>query len=220
MTLQYGGCGVHGLPIQLLQKVIIDSSTTSTSSPDLSLNETAKNLINQWALYRYGVFNEFGFPGDKLYPAYYGIPGSNQDKNIQVTSCSDPPNFTSEIKNIQGSNCRLTINNQTGLPQDENCLPLIKWDNQTDIKSSLMYQSKIPSVKSFCGESKFADNEQQQGHKHLHNYSARNKQNLLCDEQDVWSVIKSHKDFQRYVFYYFYFQNKKYTLILALDQFT
>ena len=33
----------------------------------------AKLFVKEWAKFRYGVFDEFGFPGDRLYPNWYRL---------------------------------------------------------------------------------------------------------------------------------------------------
>lgn len=45
-----------------------------------------KALIQEWAKYRYGVFDESGFVGDDLYPACYTIPGSEE---VRATDCTN-----------------------------------------------------------------------------------------------------------------------------------
>jgi hypothetical protein len=46
-----------------------------------------RSLVQQWAKYRYGVFDEVGYKSDPVYPTcYQGDRGHSQ-----VTGCSDLP---------------------------------------------------------------------------------------------------------------------------------
>jgi Calcium-activated chloride channel. len=46
-----------------------------------------RSLVQQWAKYRYGVFDEVGYKSDPVYPTcYQGDRSQNQ-----VTGCSDLP---------------------------------------------------------------------------------------------------------------------------------
>lgn len=45
----------------------------------------AKALLHQWAQFRYGVFEEYGFSGDNLLPYFYRHP----DGYDAVTSSND-----------------------------------------------------------------------------------------------------------------------------------
>lgn len=173
-TLQFAGCGRHALPIVLSKQFVTENAQNS-------YGDTAKVLIHEWAHYRYGVFNEFGFPADPLYPLYYSIPGKPSD--IYVTSCADGVHdINFELKTQNEIHCELSTNNQTGMPDDGLCIPLPDITNNT-FKSSFMYQQAVRTVDSFCGSN---------GHKH--NVNAPNKQNVLCNGRDTWNVIESHPD--------------------------
>ena len=37
--------------------------------------DPAKVFVHEWAKFRYGIFDEFGFSGDDLYPNYYKVDG-------------------------------------------------------------------------------------------------------------------------------------------------
>ena len=49
-------------------------------------------FAHEWSKYRYGVFDEFGYPGDSLYPAFYVNP-RNADELL--------PNFCT-ITHVKG----------------------------------------------------------------------------------------------------------------------
>jgi hypothetical protein len=55
-------------------------------------------MVREWAKYRYGVFEENGYPGDPLYPSFYrsyldadsdGFVGS--DEVPRPTTCTNVP---------------------------------------------------------------------------------------------------------------------------------
>ena len=63
-TVQYGQCGVGGEKIVLPYSMFYNTSTA------------ARLLVAEWAKYRYGVYDEHGYPGSILYPNYYISHGS------------------------------------------------------------------------------------------------------------------------------------------------
>jgi hypothetical protein len=183
--MQFAGCGEHALPIVLSKDLI--------ESVDDKYGDIAKLLVHEWAHYRYGVFNEYGFPNDKIYPAFYSIPGSDKSDN-RVTACADGlDSFNNITQDTNGYSCEMSTNNETGLPINENCIPLPVVENNT-MKSSLMYSQSLPEVTRFCG---FEESDKT---KHKHNVNSPNKQNILCNGKDTWSVIKSHLDSEKYFF--------------------
>lgn len=69
-TQQSGGCGEAGDQIY--------GSYTA-----LRRDTIGRELVREWAKYRYGIFDEIGFKNDPIYPKCY-----RTDKN-QPTGCSD-----------------------------------------------------------------------------------------------------------------------------------
>ncbi|XP_037081541.1 calcium-activated chloride channel regulator family member 3-like [Pollicipes pollicipes] len=63
-THQTGLCGQPGAFIQLAADYV---STGQTSTH----GDQARVLVHEWARYRWGVFEETGYPGDRLYPSFY-----------------------------------------------------------------------------------------------------------------------------------------------------
>lgn len=58
------------------------------------LRHIEKVFVHEWSHLRYGVFDEYGYQGDKKYPLFYKEPN---DQEIQVNLCSDtPPIFTTK----------------------------------------------------------------------------------------------------------------------------
>ncbi|KAI1286907.1 Calcium-activated chloride channel regulator 1 [Halotydeus destructor] len=181
-TIQYGGCGVPGLQMQLSQRFLTDSTGPSGQ-------ERAKAIVRQWTHYRYGTFSENGYPGDQLYPMYTSPPGATQSGHERITSCAASHNGPQTLRTVNttrdGAICNLETDPSTGLPRptspDKACIPRADYNGNDGIVSSLMSHN-LPSVKFFC-DSKW------------HDPDAPNKQNALCSEASVWEVIFSHSDF-------------------------
>lgn len=51
---------------------------------------SGKALVHEWAKYRYGVFDEFGYNDDPIYPQCY-----HDHKTSHLTGCSNIPMDTS-----------------------------------------------------------------------------------------------------------------------------
>ena len=66
-TLQSGGCGERGQYIHLTPDFTsnLHDSTTDDFGP------VEKVFVHEWSKLRYGVFEEFGYPGDEQYPLFY-----------------------------------------------------------------------------------------------------------------------------------------------------
>lgn len=45
----------------------------------------AKVLLHEWAHFRYGVFEEYGYSEDSIFPYFF----TNTKGNVQVTGCND-----------------------------------------------------------------------------------------------------------------------------------
>lgn len=164
--MQFGECGEGSLPINFPKKYISDSYT-----PRL--------LAHQWLLYRYGVFNEFGYTNDYQYPVYFLSPDGGIRNHSQInpiiTSCSNKPDFS------YSSQCNrdIAVDPKTGRPVNPNCdvVPV-----EGHIQSSFMYAPLAVTEYRLCNGS-------------THDYLSPNKQNVLCDYQSTFDVIRKHLDF-------------------------
>ncbi|XP_055858011.1 calcium-activated chloride channel regulator 4-like [Episyrphus balteatus] len=114
-TQQSGGCGVEG------DQVYIPYHSLEGKS-------TGKELVKEWAKYRYGIFDEIGFYDDKIYPQCYFTD------SLHVTGCSD-----GSIKDV-------------GLCMNPNpYADMVKTLNKT-ARTSLMYVPQGEGVTMFCDE--------------------------------------------------------------------
>ena len=185
-SMQFAGCGQHALPIVMTKQLVLGGAQ--------QLGDTDRLLVHEWAHYRFGVFNEFGFASDPIYPAYYSIAGNPEpNPEVLINSCTDDhKNFNYQSYNVDsGQNNCMSTSNSTGMPIDDRCIPLPDAHNNTFV-SSLMYSNSVVNVTKFCGSDSTNG-------VHKHNVNPPNKQNILCDGKDVWTVINSHKDLQKYV---------------------
>lgn len=165
LTMQYGLCGEGALPINFPKMYIPDSYTS-------------RLLAHQWILYRYGVFNEYGYVNDFNYPVYYmSADGGvrNSTTNPIINSCSNKPDFN------YSSQCKrdISIDPETGRPVNPNC-DVVPVENS--IQSSFMYAPIAVSEYRLCNGT-------------THDYLSPNKQNVLCDYQSTFDVIHKHADF-------------------------
>lgn len=71
-TQQAGGCGEAG-------------EQMFGSAAALGRATAGRELVREWAKYRYGVFDEVGYANDPIYPQCYRM-----ERN-QATGCSDAP---------------------------------------------------------------------------------------------------------------------------------
>ncbi|XP_046656009.1 calcium-activated chloride channel regulator 4A-like [Daphnia pulicaria] len=173
-TVQSGGCGQPGEYIHLTPdylRTATDPNTTAT------YGQPEKVFVHEWSHLRYGVFDEYGYQGDKKYPLFYKEPN---DQEIQVNLCSDtPPIFTTKDLVTQGP-CK--IDPATGV-YDNNCAYQLSPAFLPD--SSLMSVHSLDSVVDFCKE------DQALGHV----FDAPNKHNAMCGGASTWTVITLHPDF-------------------------
>ena len=69
-TLQPRGCGEHGEYIHLTPDFLTHLNSTSAQT----FGPLQKVFVHEFAKLRYGVFEEFGYPGDDQYPLFYYEP--------------------------------------------------------------------------------------------------------------------------------------------------
>ena len=76
-TQQSGQCGSRGDVIHFSSKYFTEYNTSFSEEGD-----PGKVFVREWAKYRYGVFDEIGFPGDTQYPNFF----YTRDGKIKPTS--------------------------------------------------------------------------------------------------------------------------------------
>ncbi|CAL1297328.1 unnamed protein product [Larinioides sclopetarius] len=172
VTLQYGGCGVAGHQITLP----LDFVSSTEEYPK------GKQLAREWLKYRYGVFDEHGYPGDPFYPDYYRIPGS---MDIRIHECTNSEVTYIFRKPTPGDVRVCKMNSVAG--DFGYCRAHPDEKSAANVTSSLMYFHKdLINMEHICGKDG-----------RPHHSTARNKQNALCNGRSIWDVIKSSKDFKK-----------------------
>ena len=92
-TFQPGNCYERGKYIHLTPEFIMNLNNTSENFGPLE-----KVFVHEWSKYRYGVFEEFGYPGDKQYPLFYYEQLYTDNGPVQELR----PNFCTD-ENLQGT---------------------------------------------------------------------------------------------------------------------
>ena len=158
-------------------------------SPDFLINypEIEKRFgppgqvfVHEFAKFRYGVFENFGFPGDAQYPMFYfKTEWTPQGQVNKIT-----PNFGVKLSNytmvdaVTGGNCSLAPG--SNLQPDAKCIPIVGTNN--NITSSIM------SIPFLPGNDQFSDRSN-------HQSDTPTKHNVMCNGRSAFEVIKQHTDF-------------------------
>ena len=163
-TQQSQGCGQQGDFIQLSHKFLLNWNKTSAS-----WGNPAKLFAKEWSKFRYGIFDEYGFSGDNLYPNHFFHHGK-----ILPTGSSNIP-----LKGLW-----LNSNGQTGCypGSDRDCYFHLQGRND-GLTCSLGNLHFLPNVTTFC------DNQT--------GPMAPTKHNVICNGKSAKQVIKEHGDFEK-----------------------
>jgi hypothetical protein len=153
-----------------------------------------QQFVHEWAKFRYGVFDELGYPGDRLFPAFYfrtaersiGLTDNATTVHLQPNFCTNTDQIDYRMEDSTGRGvCR--YDKETGLP-DGNCLAVAATagnSEATQPKSSVM---ALPYV---MGSGHFCDGTPTYPHDSL----LPNKQNLFCNGRSAFEIIRQHADF-------------------------
>lgn len=84
-TQQSGGCGQPGDAVYLPYTFV-----TYWNHTQMEYGRPSKLFIKEWAKLRYGIFDEFGFINDHMYPNYYYhqgriVPSGASNVNLEGT---------------------------------------------------------------------------------------------------------------------------------------
>lgn len=119
-TQQSAGCGQPGDQIYLAYETLLKKDDT-----------LARLFVKQFAMYRYGVFDEQGYENDPVYPTCYY---DDENRKNRVTGCSDLPIKDNGICSSAEKNY-----NKSRMVDEK-------------ARSSLMFAAEVPSVSMFCDE--------------------------------------------------------------------
>jgi hypothetical protein len=179
-TQQSAGCGKPGDYIGLPHTALLTRAGAGGSNGrNFSLAE-ARHFVHEWAKYRYGIFDETGFPSDTAYPSFYRqngkiLPtvthngylagawlrnGEPCDPTEQFTSSRN----SSEDNGSQQTSCRFE---PTGSNPDVTC--------------SLGHGLNLPEASHYCPKNLTS--------------LLPTKQTVLCDGRSALEIIMAHPDF-------------------------
>ncbi|KAG1657273.1 Calcium-activated chloride channel regulator 1 [Nymphon striatum] len=164
------------LLVQNIEKMYNEASRKlfNATNGNYPLLIKGKEMIHQWAHLRFGVFDEFGYVGDELYPPFY----LNETAESVPTGCSNIPVVGDIFKTGTDDTCGETI-------EEEHCSFIPSETENENVKSSLMYLANLPNVSSFCGHKQFH-----------HIVEAPTKHNFLCDYKSIWNILESSDDYK------------------------
>ena len=52
---------------------------------------SGKTLVHSWAEYRWGIFDEMGYPNDAIFPLFYRGSVNGGEQEVLPNYCSDEP---------------------------------------------------------------------------------------------------------------------------------
>ncbi|CAG0921672.1 unnamed protein product [Notodromas monacha] len=173
-------------------------------------------MVREWAKYRYGVFEENGFPGDPLYPSFYSAYNNNGDgtttgeetkkpsgcSNVEIEGETPGPllfglnSYESSLLGFMGApgNFEELVHDiNAGVIEGERGFCSGGGDNcvfrPLDVAANQRVKSSVMNANQLQSVDQFCDAE-------THDRTAPTKQNVLCGGKSTWEVIKAHPDFQ------------------------
>ena len=180
---QSAGCGKPGDYIALPHTALL-TAAGGGSGRNFTLAE-ARHFVHQWAKYRYGIFDETGFDGDAVYPAYYKHNGQilptvthNGDLAGVWLRNGEPCDPTTEPHSQN-------VNNNSSMEENGSRLPSCRFETTSsndDVTCSLGQGLNLPAASRYCSGNATA-------------LLLPTKQTVLCDGRSALEVIMAHRDF-------------------------
>ncbi|KAK7086992.1 hypothetical protein SK128_026654 [Halocaridina rubra] len=169
MTIPGGGCGIPGANMEVPLDYVTEQVVQAM------YGETGRVMAAEWLKYRYGVYEEHGYPGDSLYPHAYLDVSSNQTR---PTGCTNHEVLEGTWKNSNGQPCDVTTEDG-GL--DPGCRFTID-DTTSDYSIMYITHTSIPGVTHVCDAA-------------THDPAIPTRHNILCNGKSIWDIIMQHADF-------------------------
>ncbi len=171
-TRQSRGCGQPGDFISVPWTFLDDWNLTWRRFGDPS-----RLFAREWAKYRYGVFDETGFPGDPAYPNYYVSAAASGDVVLPTGTVNAP---------VEG----LWVDGR-GRPDCDPLRPgavchFRPFVRNDAVNCSLGFMHFLPNVRSFCDRRAVAS---------AGVSLPPTKHNVLCGGRSADEVIRKHDDF-------------------------
>jgi len=165
ITEQSQGCGFPGDRIRIPQSFLENLNLTQGR-----WGNPGKLFLKEWSKYRYGVFDDSGFPGDVLYPAHV----SYLDR-IYPSGSSNAMLRGSWFYTNSSENCD---------PRYNECYFSPEPGRNDQVTCSISFLPFLPSVKDWCEPEQISTP------------IGPTKHNVLCNGKSVHQVINSHPDFK------------------------
>ena len=175
-AVQPGECEEQGLYIQVSR----DYLTNHTLDFSNVFGPPGQVFLHEWARFRYRVFEEHGYPGDPIYPAFYHQEvwtTSGPEVKVKPALCTDKE-VEGEMVDLRTGHLRgCAYDPNTGLP-DEFCI--FHATGPEGLDSSVMAIPYLKGNEHFCEE----------GEEHIHHPESPNKHNALCGGRSVFEVVR------------------------------
>ena len=178
-TVQNRDCGDPGDFTHLTSWFVLNHNSNASTE----FGRTDKVIVHEWAKLRWGVFEEFGYPGDERFPMFYFQTtwGPNGQEDVLKPNFCTSTEVEGERRDVlTGGEC--SNDPDSGLP-DSHCYFLPRAENT--VASSYMALPFLDSVTDFCDQTET----------NLHHAEIPTKHNLYCDGKSTWDVIKNNSDF-------------------------
>ena len=178
-TVQNRDCGDPGDFTHLTSWFVLNPANNATTE----FGRTDKVIVHEWAKLRWGVFEEFGYPGDERFPMFYFQTtwGPNGQEDVLKPNFCTSTEVEGEPRDVvTGGEC--SNDPDSGLP-DSHCYFFPK--AESTVASSYMALPFLDSVTDFCDQTEA----------NLHHAEIPTKHNLYCDGRSTWDVIKENSDF-------------------------
>ncbi|KAK8788967.1 hypothetical protein V5799_021260 [Amblyomma americanum] len=166
-TVQPRGCGESGEYIHLTARFLADMNGSIAEE----YGDPAFQLVHEWAHFRYGVFDEYGYPESSRYPSLYCESGM-----VRASTCSQQLKFSAFTES--GERCRI----YKGCRVSSKCKTRFSPKGGDPVTSSIMFMPHVEGKLKFCDKTR-------------HNAFAPNKHNHLCNRKPTWEVISGNQDF-------------------------
>ena len=160
-TVQAGGCGHRGVRITIPAQFLTDTDKTEDVLK-------GKLFAKEWVKYRFGVFDEFGFPDDLLYPNIFHHEG-----DLLPTGTTNSALMGRWISQT-GVSCE---------PTEDSCLFLPSPSNPA-ITCSLGNLFFLPNVHTWCRPHQVQVPE------------GPTKQKVLCNGKGSMEIISNHLEYR------------------------
>ena len=125
-TLQSGDCGQPGDHIHLTAWYLTHLLTEAQAM----YGRAEKVLVHEWAKLRWGVFSEYGYPGDQKFPMFYlktiWTAAGGQQEVVKPNFCTNQELRGVSVDLSSGGDC--STDPDSGIP-DENCFFVPDPDN-------------------------------------------------------------------------------------------